>query len=65
MNTKRCGGCQRDLPELFFATDRRSDDGLRSRCRECVSASRPARPTQRTRPKFVHENTDGDGKVYS
>lgn len=42
---KLCGGCRLSRPRNieFFGTETKQPDGLRSRCRDCVSAAKKAR----------------------
>jgi hypothetical protein len=39
MDTKRCGGCQRDLPLTAFAKHRYMKDGRQTRCKTCSNAA--------------------------
>lgn len=42
--TKFCGKCKKNLPVSGFSKDRRSRDGLQSRCKACSKAWRDANP---------------------
>lgn len=73
MSIRICSKCQRPLPATpeFFSRDKRGKDGLRARCKQCMSTRKPStipegyklcRPCNRILPaneKFFHHAKAG------
>ena len=43
INYKCCAGCKETLAQTEFNMERRSKDGLQSRCKNCIKKSRKER----------------------
>lgn len=60
--TKVCTKCERELPVIHFAVNRKNSDGLHSQCRDCLSEKKlewykeKKKPTKKlSRKRVIHK----------
>lgn len=62
---KFCGGCEQSRPTSAFGVSRSSEDGLNSRCRECVNAqARDARAKKASKKPAGWKKKTADMRAY-